>query len=73
MSGHPKWQSIDTAPTDGSIIIAVHKDNSGVFLTRYGVFDGNPSKGGWFYVDYSDEASGFDYWLPTYGLPETTD
>lgn len=59
-----EWKKKSDAPTDGTIIIAVYEDMSGVFMTRYGrAIDGDKALG-WFDADYSDTSSEFSLWTP---------
>jgi hypothetical protein len=64
------WRGIETAPTDGTMIIALHADNSGVFFARYGSFIGNSSMEGWFDEEYFDTVMNFNYWLSVPDLPD---
>ncbi len=51
-----KWKAMIEAPRDGTVIIALYSDHSGVIAIRWGVDEDDESKESWFSADYEDEA-----------------
>ena len=66
-----RWLPISEAPKDGSIIMVPYSDLSGVQLIRWGVYNEDDTKEGWFLADWSDEAviDSNDVWMPFAPLP----
>lgn len=53
-----KWLPMETAPRDGSPVVLLYDDRSGVVGARYGRADKETEDGpvyGWFYLDWSEE------------------
>lgn len=57
------WQTIETAPKDGTRIIALHADFSGVVIIRWGIHDEHP-QGGWLEQDWTGAFQTWAGWIP---------
>lgn len=68
-----KWFPMQEAPRDGSLIIALWADGTGIELIRWGEFIESGGEA-WFCADWSDEASedgesGYQGWVPCPEIP----
>lgn len=58
-----EWKPIETAPKDGTIIIAAFGDWSGCQFVRWG--EDEDHNEAWFHTDWSSEASSlYEWWIP---------
>ena len=67
-----QWEFGKSAPKDGTIVLCMFADMSGVYLARFGVTMDGKRRETWFYHDYSDEAPPPDIWTSFNFPPERT-
>lgn len=63
------WRPKEEAPKTGVMIMCRDIDEHGIFVARWGVYENDPEKEGWFNYDFLDEASEFNWWRPYDGPP----
>ena len=52
MQVKPPWRPMNEAPHDGTIIIVMYNDLSGLVACFWGVYNDNPNEEGWFEFTY---------------------